>query len=83
MDQEEYNRQIKAIVPMMFKAGAKTEHFAYPTSRFCQCKNHELVEFLISYGVDPNFKFDDFRTLKEVCASHGIEIKDEWLNKGE
>ncbi len=83
MDQEEYNRQIKAIVPMMFKAGAKTEHFAYPTSRFCQCKNQELVEFLISYGVDPNFKFDDFRTLKEVCASHGIEIKDEWLNKGE
>ena len=83
MNQEEYNRQIKAIVPMMFKAGAKTEHFAYPTSRFCQCKNQELVEFLISYGVDPNFKFDDFRTLKEVCASHGIEIKDEWLNKGE
>ena len=83
MKQEEYNRQIKIIVPLMFKAGAKAEHFAYPVSRFCQCKNQELVEFLVSYGVDPNFKFDDFRTLKEICAADGIEIKDEWLKKKE
>ena len=55
--------------------------FAYPASRFCQCKNQELVEFLVSYGVDPDFKFDDFRTLKEICADNGIEIKDEWLNR--
>ena len=81
MKQEEYNRQIKTIVPLMFRAGAKAEHFAYPASRFCQCKNQELVEFLISYGVDPNFKFDDFRTLKEICADNGIEIKDEWLSR--
>lgn len=83
MNREEYSRQIKTIVPLMFKAGAKAEHFAYPARRFCQCKNHELVEFLFSYGVDPDFKFDDFRTLKEICAEHGIEIKDEWLKKKE
>lgn len=83
MKQEEYNRQIKTIVPLMFKAGAKAEHFAYPARRFCQCKNHELVEFLVSYGADPDFKFDDFRTLKEICAEHGIEIKDEWFKKRE
>ncbi len=83
MKQEEYNRQIKTIVPLMFKAGAKAEHFAYPASRFCRCKNYELVEFLVSYGVDPDFKFDDFRTLKEICAADGVEIKDEWLKKKE
>ena len=83
MKQEEYNRQIKTIVPLMFNTGAKAEHFAYPARRFCQCKNHELVEFLFSYGVDPDFKFDDFRTLKEICADDGIEIKDEWLKKKE
>ena len=83
MNREEYNRQIKTIVPLMFKAGAKAEHFVYPASRFCQCKNYELVKFLVSYGVDPDFKFDDFRTLKEICADNGVEIKDKWFKKRE
>ena len=83
MEPAEYNKQIMEIVPPMFKAGAKAEQFSPTVIELCRCKNQELVEFLVSYGVDLDFKFEDGRTLKEICAEHGIEIKDEWLKKKE
>ena len=83
MEQAEYNKQIMKIVSLMFKAGAKAEQFSPTVIELCRCKNQELVEFLVSYGVDLDFKFEDGRTLKEICAEHGIEIKDEWLKKKE
>ena len=82
-EQTDFNRQIIEIVTLMFKAGAKAEQFSPTVIELCRCKNQELVAFLISYGVDSDFKFDDGRTLKEICAEHGIEIKDEWLKKKE
>lgn len=83
MEPAEYNKQIMEIVPPMFKAGAKAEQFSPTVIELCRCKNHELVEFLVSYGVDLDFKFEDGRTLKEICADDGIEIKDEWFKKRE
>ena len=82
-EQTEFNRQIVEIVTLMFNAGAKAEQFSPTAIELCRCKNQELVEFLISYGVDSDFKFDDGRTLKEICADNGVEIKDEWLKKKE
>ena len=82
-EQTEFNRQIVEIVTLMFKAGAKAEQFPPAVIELCRCKNQELVKFLISYGVDSNFKFDDGRALKEICADNGVEIKDEWLKKKE
>ena len=38
------------------------------------------VKFLVSYGADPDFKFDDFITLKEICADNGVEIKEKKRN---
>lgn len=83
MEPAEYNKQIMEIVPPMFKAGAKAEQFSPTVIELCRCKNQELVEFLVSYGVDLDFKFEDGRTLKEICAENGVEIKDGWLKKKE
>ena len=82
-EQTEFNKQIVEIVTLMFKAGAKAEQFPPAVIELCRCKNQELVKFLISYGVDSDFKFDDGRALKEICADDGVEIKDEWLKKRE
>ena len=82
-EQTDFNRQIMEIVTLMFKAGAKAEQFPPAVIELCRCKNHELVKFLVSYGIDTGFKFEDGRTLKEICAENGVEIKDEWLKKKE
>jgi len=76
MGMDKYNQKMKSLIPLMIKAGAKTENFFFPITKACRCKNQELVEFLISVGVDPNLEVDG-RKIREFCKDYGIEIKDE------
>ena len=51
----------------------------------CLNKNasSDLVAFIVKLGADPKIKDERGKMAKEICAEHGIEIKDEWLKKRE
>ena len=51
----------------------------------CLNKNSssDLVAFVVKLGANPEIKDVRGKTAKEICAEHGIEIKDEWLKKRE
>lgn len=73
MGMDKYNQKMKSLIPLMLKAGAKTENFFFPITKACRCKNQELVEFLVSVGADPEIEVDG-KKIRDICADYGIKI---------
>ena len=76
MDKAAYNQSVKEIVPLLLKNGAVLRNFIFPVSKMCECKNQELVEFMISIGFDPEWQFNN-STIGDYCRNQGIEISEE------
>ena len=76
MEKATYNQKIRKIVPLLLQNGAVLRNFIFPVSKMCECKNQELVEFMISTGFDPEWQFND-STIGDYCRNQGIEISEE------
>ena len=73
MKKATYNQNIRKIVPILLQNGAVLRNFIFPVSKMCECKNQELVEFMISIGFDPEWQFNN-STIGDYCRNQGIEI---------
>jgi len=76
MKKATYNQNIRKIVPILLQNGAVLRNFIFPVSKMCECKNQELVEFMISIGFDPEWQFNN-STIGDYCRNQGIEISEE------
>ena len=76
MDKTSYDNAVKNLVPLLLKNGATLRNFIFPISKMCECKNQELVEFMISIGFDPEWQFNN-STIGDYCRNQGIEISEE------
>ena len=78
MDRTDYGKAVKNLIPLLLKNGATLRNFIFPVSKMCECKNQELVEFMLSIGFDPEWQFND-TTIGEYCKGHGVEISEEMI----
>ena len=76
MEKATYNQNIRKIVPLLLQNGAVLRNFIFPVSKMCECKNQELVEFMISIGFDQEWQFNN-STIGDYCRNQGIEISEE------
>lgn len=76
MDKSSYDKAVKNLVPLLLQNGAVLRNFIFPVSKMCECKNQELVEFMLSIGFDPEWQFNN-STIGDYCRARGIEITEE------
>ena len=80
MDKADYDKAVTNIIPYLLHAGATRRNFIFPVSKMCECKNRELVEYMVALGFDPDWQFND-TTIGEYCKSQGVEISEEIIKK--
>lgn len=80
MDKADYDKAVTNIIPYLLHAGATRRNFIFPVSKMCECKNRELVEYMVSLGFDPDWQFND-TTIGEYCKSQGVEISEKIVKK--
>ena len=84
---EEDREGIKKVLPLLWKTeqdfAESIDVFPNPLLKPCRLKTPSIIEIFMENGADYSKIKNNGRTLKEICADDGVEIKDEWLKKNE
>ena len=84
---EEDREGIKKVLPLLWKTeqdfAESIDVFPNPLLKPCRLKTPNIIEIFMKNGADYSKIKNNGRTLKEICADDGIEIKDECLKKRE
>lgn len=84
---EKEREGIKKVLPLLWKTeqdfAESIDVFPNPLLKPCRLKTPSMIEIFMENGADYSKIKNNGRTLKEICADDGIEIKDEWLKKKE
>ena len=81
-DKAVFDETVKKLVPLLLKSGATLINFVFPVSKMCECKNLELVEFMVSLGFDPEWQFKG-TTIGGYCKTQDVEIPDEIIKESQ
>jgi len=79
----ELKNNLNEILPMLWKSEDEITDSKYGLKTACLCRDKDLVRIFMENGADYSKIKNNGRTLKEICADDGVEIKDEWLKKRE
>ena len=87
-DKKEFQKNIAKLLPLLWRNEQDiieyvTDVYPHPLLEPCLAKDVDFVKIFMENGADYSKIKNNGRTLKEICAEHGIEIKDEWLKKKE
>ena len=87
-DKKEFQKNIAKLLPLLWRneqdiIESVTDVYPHPLLEPCLAKDVDFVKIFMENGADYSKIKNNGRTLKEICAEHGIEIKDEWLKKKE
>ena len=85
-DKKEFQKNIAKLLPLLWRneqdiIESVTDVYPHPLLEPCLAKDVDFVKIFMETGADYSKLKNNGRTLKEICAEHGIEIKDEWLKK--
>ena len=84
---EKEREGIKKVLPLLWKTeqdfAESIDVFPNPLLQPCRLNTPNIIEIFMENGADYSKIKNNGRTLKEICADDGIEIKDEWLKKRE
>jgi len=82
-EMSELKNNLNEILPMLWKSEEEIAESKSGLKKACLCRDKDLVKIFMENGADYGKIVIDGKTLKEVCAKYGIEIKEEWLKKRE
>ena len=85
-DKKEFQKNIAKLLPLLWRneqdiIESVTDVYPHPLLEPCLAKDVDFVKIFMENGADYSKLKNNGRTLKEICADDGIEIKDEWLKK--
>ena len=82
-EMHELKNNLNEILLMLWQSEEEITDSKSGLKKACLCRDKDLVRIFMENGADYSKIVIDGKTLKEICAKYGIEIKDEWLKKRE
>ena len=82
-EMHELKNNLNEILPMLWRSEEEITDSKFGLTTGCLCRDVDLIRIFMKNGADYSKIVSDGKTLKEICAEYGIEIKDEWLKKKE